>query len=522
MAIDYLSPGERANALREILENEENLKRKENSLMSLEVLKGRQTPFILEKLRREMGVDSITTGRTITSINLTKKIVKEKSSLYKTPPEREFKNVSEDQLGHINMLYKMAEADVKLKKSNEIYKLQDQAMLQCVLKEGKIELRPLYQHHFDVIPQDENPEKMSGVIISSFDKSRLFGAGGTGQLGSYPANKMNYYSDNYNQTIGDPDDYKQKALFYWWTKDFNFITNYKGQLVDKNGVPINQMVMDPNDPLVASPIVGTLPFIDIATDKDFEFYVRSGLSSTVFSVDLGALLSDTSEIARMQGWSQAIISSVETPKDLTIGPRRAMWLKLNPNDTEATRPSFEFSSPNPDLGSSLQLIENFLSLYLTSEGLSPSVMNSQGKTDGSTSGLDRWLKMIEKFEASQDDVSLYECVERDLFQIIKAWNNTFANVTEGGFDDKLSGTLIPEDAEMSVKFHKPQMLMAEAEKLDLIQKKLEMGLISQVEAIEHDRGVDHEMAVQILKEIRSNDLTEFGEDEVEDQDAETE
>jgi len=517
MGIDYLSPSDRQKVIQEILGSEENLMRKEASLMALEVYKGRQRPFILKKLASEMGKDSVVSGRTLTSINLTKKIIKEKSSLYRNTPDREFTGVSQEQLEHIELLYAMSSANVKLKKSNEIYKLQDQALLQCVLKDGNLELRPLYQHHFDVIPQDENPEKMDAVIISSFDKSRLFSGLGHSNGNQNPGQRVSYFSDMNNQKIADPDDYRGRALFYWWTKDFNFITNSKGQMVDKFGILISQSVTDPSDPLVASPIVGTMPFIDVATDKDFEFYVRSGLSSTVFSIDLGTLLSDTSEISRMQGWSQAIISSVEQPKDLTIGPRRALWLKLNPNDTEATRPSFQFASPTPDLGASLQLIENFLSLFLTSEGLSPSVVNSMGKTDGATSGLDRWLKMIEKFEASQDDVELYTKVETDLFEIVKAWNNTFANVTEGGFRADLAGKLIPEDAKLSIKFHKPEMLTSEEEKLNLIQKKLDMGLISQIEAIEMDRGVGRERALELMAEISSSELGE-----VEIQDAKTE
>jgi hypothetical protein len=507
MKMDYLSAGERKRAIDEMLNNEENLRRKENSLMSLEVYKGRQRPFVLDKIRQEMGVDQIINGRTITSINLTRKIIKEKSSLYKTNPDREFTNVNDAQDEHIRKLYDMAMANVKLKKSNEIYKLQEQSLLQVVLKEGVLELRPLYQHHFDVIPDADNPEKMDAVIISSFDKWRLFSQNTTGAVGTSPTSRVNYYADYNNQTIADPDDYRNKGLFYWWTRDFNFITNATGKLVDASGNPLPE-VADPNDPSVRSPIAGTMPFIDVATDKDFEFYVRSGYSSTVFSIDLNALLSDTSEIARMQGWSQAIISSVEEPRDMKIGPRRAMWLKINPNDGDTARPSFQFASPNPDLASSLQLIENFLSLYLTSEGLSPSVVNSSGKTDQATSGLDRWLKMLEKFEATQDDVSLYEGVEDKLFEIIKAWNNTYANVTENGFIPELSGVLIPEDAKVDVKFHKPQMLMGEGEKLDVISRKLEMGLISQLEAIEVDRGVSRERAEEIVEEIRQDEMGE--------------
>jgi len=510
MVIDYLSPIERKKVIDEILTNEENLRRKENSLMSLEVFKGRQEPFIYEKLRRENNgsIEQIKNGRTITSINLTRKIIKEKASLYRNAPVREFSNVNEAQDEHIRRLYDSMSANVKLKKSNEIYKLQEQSALQAVLKNGKIELRPLYGHHYDVIPSDENPEKAEAYIVSSFDKSRLFSNAVVGNFSQRKDGRSNYFSDFVNQTIADVDDYRKTMRFYWWTKDFNFVTDGSGNLLDEAGQMVKTITGE-TDPLVASPILGTLPFIDIATDKDFEFFVRSGHSSSVFSVDLGALLSDTAEIARMQGWSQAIIASVEQPKDMTIGPRKALWLKLNPNDTEASRPSFSFVSPNPDLQAGLQLIENFLSLYLTSEGLSPSVVNSGGKTDQSTSGLDRWLKMLEKFEMSQDDADMYQKVEQDLFGIVKAWNNAFYNVTENGFEEKLSGVFIPEDSDVSVKFHKPDMLMGENEKIDLIQKKLELGLISQVDAIEMDRQVNRERAVEILNEIRSDDVGEI-------------
>jgi hypothetical protein len=123
--------------------------RKENSLMSLEVYKGRQQPFIFEKLRRQNNgsIEQIKSGRTITSVNLTRKIIKEKASLYRNHPEREFSNVNESQDEHIRKLYESMQADIKLKKTNEIYKLPEQSMLQMVLKNGMIEARPLYGHH---------------------------------------------------------------------------------------------------------------------------------------------------------------------------------------------------------------------------------------------------------------------------------------------------------------------------------------------------------------------------------------
>ena len=89
---------------------------------------------------------------------------------------------------------------------------------------------------------------------------------------------------------------------------------------------------------------------------------------------------------------------------------------------------------------------------------------------------------------------------------MKRMNNVFANVTENGFIPELQGVTIPEDSKLEVKFHKPEMLMSEQEKLDLIQKRIEMGLISNVEAIEIDRNVEREQALEIKKQIEGDEV----------------
>lgn len=498
--MDYLDPNQRKKVIEELTQSDENKRRKEESLRALEIYKGRQATFIHDKIREELGVDAALKSRTITSINLTKKIIKEQSALYKDAPIRSWSDLNDLQSEHAMALYDASNADVKFKKANEIYKLCDQAQMQIVLKNGALEFRPLYPHHYDVIPMVENPEIAECYIISSFDKSQLFNRQFTrGNRDRY----QSYFSDGTNQKIGDPDDYKAKSFYYWWTKDFNFITNGYGNYVDKQGNLLTQV----NDNDVKNSI-GVLPFVDIAQDKDYEFFVRSGYNTVNFTIDLGLLLSDVSEIARLQGFSQAIISSVEEPLDLKIGPRRALWLKIAPNADQSTRPTFEFQSPSPDLGNSLQLISNFLSMFLTSLGVNPTLVNSSAMQEKFTSGVDRFLSMVQKFESSQDDLTVFESAESKAWNIVKAWNNTYWNVTENGFNDKLSGVVLPEDSELMVKFAKPEMVLSEADKLATIEKRLDLGLLSLSEAIAFDRGIDKEMAEKVLAEI-ANDEMEF-------------
>lgn len=504
MSINYLSQAERHEVLKEVLSNEENLRRKEASLMRFEIYKGRAAPFIMQKLMKDIGKDAVVNSRTITSINLTKKIIDEQAAVYKYEANRSFSNMTYDQVLHVENLYRSGMLDQKLKKANRAYKLNQQSALQVLPKEGKMLYRPLMDHHYDVVPRSDNPELAECYIVSSFDKSRLMS-----RLESGGRTKTKgYFADFQNQKIAEPDDYRgKKGIFYWWTKDYNFITNEKGELVNEFAEPIAF-----NESEVVNPL-GEIPFIDIARDKDFEFFVRGGSLVVDFSLDLGVMLSDVAEINRLQGFSQAVISSTEEPKDIKIGPRRVLWLKIKPNSIDAEKPSFQFVSPNPDLASSLNLLGDFTSLFLTSEGLSPKLINTSGETERFTSGIDRFLYMLEKFDASQDDFDLFGNVERKVFDLTKRWNNLIYSATEGGFEQGLSGVFLPEDASIDVEFGRPQMMLSEREQLDVIEKKKELGLISDVEAIMIDRNVNEETAQQIKAQIDADvmEITGFGE-----------
>jgi len=380
-----------------------------------------------------------------------------------------------------------------------MYKLHEQCAVKIVPKFGGIKIDVLQPHHYDVVPSLNDPERAEVYIISSFDRSRII------YSDNFPNNGDRFsptqLPDGVNQKIGDPDDWKQSnKVYYWWTAEYNFKTNKLGQVLDDNNNPLTQA----NFNNYANPI-GCLPFVDIATEKDYEFWVRAGDSITEFNIDFGAQLSDNVNINAMQGFSQAVISSVEEPKNIIVGPKRVLWLKINPKEEAATRPEFSFVSPSPDIKGSIELSEGLLKYFLVSKSINIKDM-LQG-TATASSGLERLLMMIEKFEASQDDIDLFKSVEHKAYEIMVKWHNAYRG-TKDGLSPKLDGPEVNENSEVQVKFGKPEMIQSKLEKISTIEKEIDLGIMTPIEAIMQLREVDQNKAEEIYESVKKfNGLT---------------
>jgi hypothetical protein len=163
------------------------------------------------------------------------------------------------------------------------------------------------------------------------------------------------------------------------------------------------------------------------------------------------------------------------------------------------------ASPNPDLGGTIDAGESMLANFLTSRGLDASLISGKAQGTKYTSGVERLLSMIENFEASKSDYDTFKVVEKRIFEVVKAWYNALLN--DDQLDDKYKAGQLPEDASVEVEFSGPEMIQSEEDKLRNIQTKLEMGVMSTLEAIQELRGVDKETAMEIMETIQED---EFG------------
>jgi hypothetical protein len=376
-------------------------------------------------------------------------------------------------------------------KANQVYKLQNQACLMIIPKNGKMIARTLYAHQYDVVPMENDPEVASAYIISTFDKSLyLQQDNSAGNPTGYQPNTYKNNSDQINQKTADQDDWKaNEERYIVWTPEYHFIMDGTGAMLGEEFV----------SPLADS---GLMPFVDIAADKDFEFFVRSGQSLTDFGVQYCGALSDLGNIVKLQSYSQAWMSGKKDlmPSNIVVGTNSILMLPVDPDDKVETK--FGFAAPNSDIAGASNYVDMILANFLTSRGIDPKSISGKGEINKFSSAAERYLAMIEKFEASKADFALFKWVEGEAFELIKSWINVLIGTDQ--LDQEYQITRISEDTEMFIKFAEPMMVQSRQEKVDAIQKEIELGLMSRIEGIMELRGIDKEKAMQLATEIDSS------------------
>jgi hypothetical protein len=510
--MNILEPGLRKTIIDQINGNENKL-RKNESLKRFDIYQKRQARYLSEQLKNEYSQATVAEMRRISSINLGPRIVDKQASLYVTSPERTFQTSSgrpltENEQAQVEALYQFSMFDTAMKKANRYFKLESQCALQLIPRGGIIFPRVLLPHHYDVIPDPVNPELPFAYIISVYDRSLLYN-----QTYSNTGNASSNYlpqaeSDQINQVIADPDDPQRKeGRYIWWTREFNFITDGSGNLIDELGQPLRILTLEDLQ-LITNPIQ-RLPFVDIASSKEFEFWVRQGNDIVDFALDFSVLLSDTAEINKRQGYSQAIVYSEEPPKDMLIGPNRVLHMKLDPN--KEVQPKFEWATPTPDMQSALKLLETYLALFLTSQGMDAKTVSATTDSVRYSSGFERLLAMIDEFEASADDMDLFRWVEQNALEIMVAWSNVLQGATvQGGVTPlrpELQSATLPEGMVVSVKYARPQSVKTDSDIQDEELKKLDAGLTTRTRALMNIEGISEEEAQKRIEEIDAEGLS---------------
>lgn len=474
---------------------QENKQRKAKSLQEYEIYNGNLNQYVEAYLTQQLSAKTVSKMPVISSIDICRRIADQEASVYKTSPKREFTDANDQDKEAIDAVYFDAMADIKLMKSNRYYKLQSQNLIQILPKEGKIEFRVLFPHNYDIVPDDSDPERAAAVIVSVFNKEQYVQGDRLKQNAFGMSLVAGSFRDNTNQVSADQDDYKSQIERYVvWTNDLNFIMDGKGKILS---------------PDTANPI-GLMPFVDVATDKDFNYFVDRGSQLSNFAVQYNAALSDLANIVRLQAYSQAVMTGAKEsmPEHIVVGPTSIIKLAVDPNNPVPT--DFKFVSPSPDLAGSIEFIEVLISNFLSSRGLSSATVSGKGQAEKFNSGVDRFLALIDRFEATKQDYALFEDVEHKVFKIIQSWLLAYSNTQY--LNKKYNVSASFANSVLNVEFSKPEQVKSEAETLDLIQKKLEMGLIDDVEALMILNDIDETEAIAKLEKIRlrANELNQQG------------
>jgi hypothetical protein len=484
------------------INSENNKARKQVSLKQFEVMNGRLQGFVKENLEGQLYQESVREMPIVSSINVQKAIVDKKATIYKKSPKREFTETDEEQTEKLRKIYKDMKIDMKLNKANKNYIYQDQSIGMIVPKNGKLIMRVFAMHQIDAIVDPQDPESSKGFILSVFDRTNYMQLDSELKerdtaTGNYGRSNRSASNSNQDELVAEKYQFqKYVAKYIVWSKEYNFMMNGLGEVIDP------ETGEETTDIEIVSPLLteNIMPFFEISRDKDFEYFVRSSNSLTDFTVQFNERLSDLANIQKMNGYAVAILKTPTDlkPSNLVIGNSQIIHLATDGEDGDKV--DFSFTSPNSDIAGISDANDRFLNYFITSEGLGGDVVNSTGEQDKATSGIDRFIQSIQKMEAHSDDYEAFKCLEADVYKIIKAW----LRVLNGSdmLDSQYQIPTLREDSEIQVQYSKPEMMETETEKLNNLEKRIELGLMTKKEALMKDRDLDDEdKAQKILDEI---------------------
>ena len=489
------------------INSENNEARKQVSYRQFEVAGGRIQQFVKESLDAQLEQDSVREMPIVSSINVQAAITNKKATIYKKKPNREFTETTPEQSEVLELIYNDMKADMKLNKSNKNYVYQDQSIGMIIPKNGKLIMRIFAMHQIDVIADPNDPESSLGFIISAFDRtnymqldSELKGRDtATGRIGRSMRSAAN---PNQNEEVAEKYQFEKYVEKYIvWSKDYNFMMNGLGEIIDPDTGEASTEI-DIESPLASE---GIMPFFEIAKDKDFEYFVRSSNALTDFTVQFNERLSDLAMNQKMNGFAVGILKTPTDLKPANLQIGHSMMIHL-PTDDPDKEVDFQFTSPQSNISEISDANDRFLNYFITSEGLGGDVVNSKGETQEASSGIDRFLKAIQRIEAHVDDYEVYRCAEQEIYKIVKAWLRVLNN--SDVLDKKYKIPTLNNESEIEVEYYKPEMMQTESEKIANIEKLLEMELISKKEAIKELRSItDDDKAQEILDEIsKDNNL----------------
>lgn len=492
-----LDPSFRAMVIDEIM-GSENVERKRDAKKRYDIYKDKTKKYVVENLSNE-GLKPTTVAQMenrAANVSIVKKVVNKRARAYvggvNRSTDSEAKNIQlaavEDYLDY----------DSKMKKSDRFRDLYKNCALYFVPEQAEFDdklglnMMVLSPWQYDVIEDATDRERAKVVVLSDYadtaNSQHAYRSTSDAKVHDAPIASS---SDGIDNIIADsPDDAGSgdRILFTWWSDSYHFVTDQTGMIIRER---TSEEMENP---------IGVLPFTMISEDQDGQFWAEGGEDLIEGSVLINTIITDMFFISKLQGYGQVVVSGKNLPAHMEVGPNNALILEYDP-ENEDPKPEFQIVSSNPPIDQWLRSIEQYIALLLTTNNLSTSTIKMSLDGQSFPSGIAMLIDQAEVSAEMQDNREQYMDYERRNWVIITRWIN-FLN--EGNYgSQKLAeiGTLDPMEP-INVKFNEMKATVSEAEKLDNLKKRKDLGINEMVDLIMLDNpDMSHDDAIEKLARI---------------------
>ena len=485
---DLLKPEIRKKIIEEI-KSPENCSRKEKFYKFYQCYKDNTRAYVLRHLLNQFDKDTVNEmGWSITNINFTKKAVDKLARVYNYGVEREVMvNEKEDEAATeaLEIVTKECDVDRIFKKTNRWLKrdkncVQFLAPRKVNFEVGNEEytIKPVVLPAFlyDAVELEDNREVAGCYILSDFspkNASNKFYTNGDASVRIKQADADgNYaYTDGIDSMIADdPKDQENFNQHYiFWSDNYHFTCNEKGEILDEYNMPSSEIGTNP---------IGKMPFINYAEDQDNSFWAQGGDDLVDGAISINAMITNILHIAITQGYGQVVMSGRGLPRSLKLGPNKVVLLEQNSVDDP--KPEFKFETANPPLNELRQLVEFYVALLLTTNNLSTSgISTTLNGASTFPSGIAMMIDKAESMEDIEDQRQIFLDNEPLFWEIFAKWHTFLKSNKE--LVKELMPIDFPPEFKVSVKYGQPVAIISETEKLDILKKKKDLGIISKLD-----------------------------------------
>jgi hypothetical protein len=491
-----LDPAVRKRIIQDI-EGQENRSRKNEMYKRYQCYKDRTDVYVLALLLRQFDRDTVEEMRyALSNLGISRKVVDKLARVYKYGVERDLYIAGKEQEDETLIeAARLLKVDQTLKKTNRFFKLFKNTALYIRPMDGTIKLSPLAPYLYDVIEYEDNREKAMCYVLSNY--SPTTGGGITQGLAVLPGTDgragqtvgSNTFGDGIDQTIADRPEDENLGKYTWWSDSYHFVTNSKGAIV-----------AGPED---ARNPIEEMPFVNYAEDQDGSFWAQGGNDLTDGAILINSMITNINHIGIVQGYGQLVMTGKDLPKQVKVGPNKAIRLT---HEGEDPVPTFRFESANPPLDQLRALVEMYVALLLTTNNLSTSgVASNLSGSQAFPSGIAMLIDKAESMEDVEDQRQVFQDNEPLVWRKVAKWHTLLKSRDE--LSSELKALTFPDDFDVKATFGDPKPIETERERLETLRLKKELGIISALDLIKQEYPqLTDEQAEEKLAEILEENM----------------
>lgn len=483
------------------IKGSENQARKHEAYKRYLCYKDKTKDFVVEQLLRQFDQSTVEEMQyCVSNISFVRKIIDKLARVYNNGVKREI--VGDEQASdNLHGLEKELDFNSAIRLANKFMKLQKNLAFYVkpcpvTLPDGSqkytIKLDAMNPYLYDVVEDYYDRTSPLAYILSDFDYAPMLyttkDPAYAGRAGS-EIKGVNPQTNRQDDVIADdPDDAKLKG-FIWWTPSYHFTTDETGEII--------------SGPEIVNPI-GELPFENFAIDQDGQFWARGGADLIDGSILLNSILTHNQHVAVTQGYGQFYMRGKNLPKNIKIGPSKAILMEYMEGEPA---PDLGFATASPQIDALRNLVESYIALMLTTNNLSTSAVSSSLSGSTAPSGIAMVIDKAESMEDVNDQRQIFIDNEPAIWRKINKWLGVYGD----SLVDGLKGLSLPENFEENfvLIFNEAPVIVSEAEKLANLKARKELGIDSMVDLIMKDNpSFSIEQAEEKLKNILAAQIGE--------------